>query len=185
MHVFQQGITFSLCSLMALSVGGLIVPNCASPQTKPSEQPTHKQEVSMTTPVTAPPATVLSSVQPDLSKEQAASEKNAKLGSTTVSIQATPPRDLALESASRSTEDEAFIPGGVYTTGPFSLCSKYKPEKRAIELWGPECPSGYFPPRTVTLKSYFLDKTEVTLADYAECEKVKACPKITSDMLKG
>jgi iron(II)-dependent oxidoreductase len=37
----------------------------------------------------------------------------------------------------------------------------------------------------VTLKSYFLDKTEVTLADYAKCEKAKACPKITLDMLKG
>jgi iron(II)-dependent oxidoreductase len=94
-----------------------------------------------------------------------------------------PSRNLEAESAVKSTDEEAYIPGGTYTIGPYDMCDKFNKEKGIIEGWGPDCPNGYFAAKQVTLKAYYLDRTEVTLADYDKCVKAKACPKITRKMM--
>lgn len=95
-----------------------------------------------------------------------------------------PARNMADESAARSSDQEAYIPAGTYVLGPYDLCSKLNPNTGRLEGPGPECVEGYFPSKTVELKAYFLDRAEVTLAEYEQCVKAKACPNITVKVLQ-
>jgi formylglycine-generating enzyme required for sulfatase activity len=92
---------------------------------------------------------------------------------------------MEAESAARSTETEAFIPGGTYGLGPYDFCLKLNERTRRLEGKGPDCKHGYIPAKEVVLKAYFLDRTEVTLAEYGQCVKAGRCKPITDKMLKA
>ncbi|MGC4068574.1 MAG: SUMF1/EgtB/PvdO family nonheme iron enzyme [Polyangiaceae bacterium] len=93
-------------------------------------------------------------------------------------------RDMEAESAARSTKDEAFIPAGTYVLGPYDFCLKLNPTTRKLEGKGPTCKHGYLPAKEAVLKAYFLDRTEVTVAEYGQCVKAGRCTPITEKMLR-
>jgi formylglycine-generating enzyme required for sulfatase activity len=99
-------------------------------------------------------------------------------------LPAPPSRNIEAESAVRSTENEAFIPGGTYVVGPYDFCLKLNQSTGRLEGEGPTCKLGYIPAKEVVLKSYFLDRAEVTVAEYGQCVRAGACKPITEKMLK-
>jgi formylglycine-generating enzyme required for sulfatase activity len=94
-----------------------------------------------------------------------------------------PRRNLEAESATRSTDDEAYIPAGTYTLGPYDFCRTLNTETGKLEGPGPSCEKGYLPAKEVTLKAYFLDRAEVSLEEYDRCARARACPRISFNML--
>lgn len=162
----------SLVALGALAAGGLLAPNCtstmrpigATPAAAPSTS--GAQPASTVAGAAGTPPDVTAGAQP-----------------STSALPTSAPRNLAAESTAKSTADEAYIPAGTYTIGPYDNCRKFNREKGTIEDWGAECASGYWPPKQVTLKAYFLDRTEVTLGEYTTCVKAKICPRITRQMM--
>lgn len=91
---------------------------------------------------------------------------------------------LERESAAQSTDDEAFIPGGKYTIGPYDFCLKLNRETGRLEGPGKDCKKGFMPAKEVKLSPYFIERTEVTVVQYETCVRAKACPRITDKMLK-
>ncbi|MGC4068573.1 MAG: SUMF1/EgtB/PvdO family nonheme iron enzyme [Polyangiaceae bacterium] len=94
-------------------------------------------------------------------------------------------RDMEAESAARSTESEAFIPAGTYVLGPYDFCLKLNPTTGRLEGKGPTCKHGYLPAKEAVLRAYFLNRAEVTVAEYGQCVKAGRCKPITEKMLKG
>jgi formylglycine-generating enzyme required for sulfatase activity len=93
-------------------------------------------------------------------------------------------RNIGAESAARSTEIEAFIPAGTYVLGPYDFCLKLNESTRRLEGKGPDFKHGYIPAKEVALNAYFLDRTEVTVAEFGQCVKAGRCKPISDTKLK-
>lgn len=124
------------------------------------------------------------SESPQPSAAPSASTVAASSQAPTINSQSTIPRDLEAESAARSIESESYIPAGTYVLGPYDFCAELNRTTRRMEGRGPNCEVGYFPAKMVTLRAFYIDRAEVTVAEYDQCVKAKVCKRITPAMLK-